>query len=160
MKKIVIRIVLAIYIVVAVFTTASLLTYNKHNMSEFNGKVFLKLKEDIATYKKGNLLVIKKSDDYNANDTVFYCNLKKDQCEISHGTIDTTMGGQPSINGETISTKLIIGKDENIRVVPVLGSIMNVLESRYGYLCLIVLPILVVFIYELCTIVKEMKRKK
>ena len=70
------------------------------------------------------------------------------------------MGGQPSINGETVSTKLIIGKDENIRVVPVLGSIMNVLESRYGYLCLIVLPILVVFIYELYTIVKEMKRKK
>ena len=70
------------------------------------------------------------------------------------------MGGTPSINNETVSEKLIIGKDENIRVIPVLGSIMNVLESRYVYLCLVVLPVLAVFIYELYTIVKEMKSKK
>ena len=80
MKKTLIKILLSLYIVVAVFTTASLLTYNKQNISEFGGKVFLKLREDIKTYKKGSLLVIDKNDNYKANDKEFYCQLKKEKC--------------------------------------------------------------------------------
>ena len=46
MKKTIIRILVCIYIVIAVFTTINLLTYNDQNISEFGGKVFLKLKEE------------------------------------------------------------------------------------------------------------------
>lgn len=160
MKKTIFRIIVCIYIVVAVFTTVSLFTYNKQNLSEFNGKVFVKLQEDVQNYKKGSLLIIDKKDDYQAGNNVFYCKLKKKKCLINYGTIDTMMGDAPTINNEIISQKLIIGKDENIRVVPVLGGIMNTLESRWGYLCAIVLPILIGFLYELYNIIKEMKNKK
>ena len=159
MKKTIIRILVCIYIVIAVFTTINLLTYNDQNISEFGGKVFLKLKEDIKNYQKGSLLVVEKSDNYKANDNVFYCQLKKEKCIISYGTVDTMMGELPTVN-QSISQKLIIGKDENVRVVPVLGSIMNTLESRLGFLCVVVLPILVGFLYELCMILKETKNKK
>ena len=160
MKKTIIRILVCIYIVIAVFTTINLLTYNDQNISEFGGKVFLKLKEDIKNYQKGSLLVVEKSDNYKANDNVFYCQLKKEKCIISYGTVDTMMGELPTVNNQSISQKLIIGKDENVRVVPVLGSIMNTLESRLGFLCVVVLPILVGFLYELCMILKETKNKK
>ena len=160
MKKTIFRIIVCIYIVVAVFTTVSLFTYNKQNLSEFNGKVFVKLQEDVQNYKKGSLLIIDKKDDYQAGNNVFYCKLKKKKCLINYGTIDTMMGDAPTINNEIISQKLIIGKDENVRVVPVLGGIMNTLESRWGYLCAIVLPILIGFLYELYNIIKEMKNKK
>ena len=160
MKKTIIRILVCIYIVIAVFTTINLLTYNDQNISVFGGKVFLKLKEDIKNYQKGSLLVVEKSDNYKANDNVFYCQLKKEKCIISYGTVDTMMGELPTVNNQSISQKLIIGKDENVRVVPVLGSIMNTLESRLGFLCVVVLPILVGFLYELCMILKETKNKK
>ena len=160
MKKTIVRILISIYIVVAVFTTASLLTYNKQNISEFGGKVFLKLKEDINNYHKGNLLVLDKSDDYKANDNVFYCQLKKEKCIVSYGTVDTMMGELPTINNQSISKKMIIGKDENVRVIPVLGGIMNALESRLGFLCVVVLPILFGFLYELYIILRETKKKK
>ncbi len=160
MKKIIVRILVCIYIVVAVFTTTSLLTYNDQNISEFGGKVFLKLKEDIKGYSKGSLLVVDKSDNYKANDNVFYCQLKKEKCVVSYGTVDTMMGEVPTVNNQSIPEKLIIGKDENVRVVPVLGGIMNALESRLGFLCVIVLPILCGFLYELSMVLKETKKKK
>lgn len=160
MKKIIVRVIICIYIVVAVFTTASLFTYNKQNLSEFNNKVFVKLEDDVQNYKKGSLLVVDKKNNYQANDNVFYCKLKKKKCIINYGTVDTMMGGTPTINNEIISEKLIIGKDENVRVIPFIGSIMNVLESRWGYLCVVVVPILIGFLYELISIIKEMKNKK
>ena len=160
MKKIIMRTMICIYIVVAVFTTASLLSYNEQNISEFRGKVFLKLKEDIKGYKKGSLLVVRERDNYVANDNVFYCELKKEKCIVSYGTVDTMMGEQPTINNQSISKKLIIGKDENVRVIPVLGGIMNVLESRIGFLCVVVLPLLIGFLYELFMLTKETKKKK
>ncbi len=160
MKKNIFRVVVCIYIVVAVFTTVSLFTYNEQNLSEFNNKVFIKLKEDVQNYKKGSLLVIDKKNEYQAGDNVFYCNLKKKKCIINYGTVDTMMGEAPTVNNEIIPAKLIIGKDENVRVIPALGGIMSALESRWGYLCAIVLPILVGFLYELYNIIKEMKNKK
>ena len=160
MKKVVTRILICIYIVVAVFTTINLLTYNDQNISEFGGKVFLKLKEDIKNYQKGSLLVVDKSDNYKANDNVFYCQLKKEKCIVSYGTVDTMMGEVPTVNNQSIPEKLIIGKDENVRVIPVLGAIMNALESRIGFLCVIVLPILFGFLYELYMILRETKNKK
>ena len=37
---------------------------------------------------------------------------------------------------------------------------MLAFESRLGYLCVVVLPILVVFLYELFAFIKETKKKK
>ena len=160
MKKVLMKIIICLYIIVTVLTTASLLTYNKQNISEFGGKIFLKLKEDMGEHQKGSLLIANKTEIYMANDQVFYCQLKKDKCIVSYGNIDTMMGTDPMISNQTISKKLIIAKDENIKEIPLLGSIMLMLESRIGYLCVVVLPILIVFLYELFTLIKETKKKK
>ena len=147
MKKF-LRVLLVIYIVVAVFLTAGLLTHNDKNLSEFGGKTFINAKDDLGNYKKGSLIIVNKSKDYEAGENVFYCKLKKEDCVVSYGKIETMMSGSPSINNETISEKLIIGKDEKATAIPVLGTILGVLESRWGYLCIVVIPILIIFIYE------------
>ncbi len=69
------------------------------------------------------------------------------------------MGDAPLINGDTVSKKLIIGTEENVKVIPIIGGLMNILESSAIYLCLIVIPVLVAFIYILCTITKETKKE-
>ena len=159
MKKI-IKILIAIYIVIAVFTTISLFTYNNYNISQIGNKMLLKLDSNIDNYNKGNLLIITKKDNYKAGENVFYCKLDNKKCNINYGNITTVMGGTPMINNESISEKLILGTDENIKNIPVLGSIMGTLESRWIYLLFIVLPVLVAFIYEAYTISKEVKKKK
>ena len=159
MKKIY-KILIAIYIVIAVLTTISLFTYNKYKVSQIGNKVFIKLDKSVADYNKGSLLIINAKEDYVAGDNVFYCNLKENQCDVNYGNVTTIMGGNPTINNDEVSKKLILGTDEKIKVIPILGSIMGALESRWIYLIFIVLPILVAFIYEGYTITKELKKKK
>lgn len=159
MKK-VFKILIVIYAIVAIFTTISLFTYNKYNISEIGNKRIIKLNKDIDKYNKGNLLIVSKKEEYSAGDNVFYCKLENEKCSINYGKVTTVMGGNPQISGEEISKKLLIGTDENIKVIPVLGTIMGILESRWIYLFFIVLPILIAFIYELYTITKEVKKDK
>ena len=152
-------VILAVYVVVAVFVTANMLAYNQYNLTEWGGKVFVNLKDDLGNYHKGDMVVLKNRNDYQAGDYLFYCTLKEERCIISYGRIETMMGGI-IVNKETISSKFVLGVDKDVRVIPVLGGILNVLESRWGYLCFVVLPILVAFVYELFHISREVKRKK
>lgn len=160
MKKIVIRLAICIYLLVAALTTINLLKYNEQNLTQYGDSILIKLDENISSYSKGSLLIVKKAENYQAGDNVFYCDLKKEQCKVKFGKVDTAMGSSPIINNETISEKMVIGKDEDIRVIPALGSVMRFLESRWGYFCVVVLPVLVGFIYELYSIIKETKNKK
>lgn len=159
MKKL-IKVLIVLYVIIAIITTFSLFTYNRYNISEIGNEVLIKLNKDISKYKKGNLLIIEKKDNYVTGDKVFYCKIEEEKCDINYGKIDTTMSGNPKINNEEISKKLILGSDKNIKAIPLLGSIMGLLESRWIYFFFIVLPILVIFIYEIYTISKELNNKK
>ncbi len=159
MKKLY-NVLIVIYVIIAIVTTVSLFTYNKYNISQIGTKKLLKLDKQVADYKKGNLLIINTKKDYNSGDNVFYCRIKNNKCDINYGNITTSMGGNPTINNEEVSKKLILGTDEKIKVIPVLGSIMGLLESRWIYLLFVVLPILVAFIYEGYSVTKELKKKK
>ena len=70
------------------------------------------------------------------------------------------MSGVPTIWGEEISNKQVIGIDRDVSVIPLMGSILNIMESTFGYLCIVILPILLAFIYIISSIVKEVKNKK
>ena len=153
------KILIAIYIVIAIMLTFNLLTYNKFNISQIGTKEFIKLNKDLDNYQKGSLLIVTEKDEYLAGDNVFYCVLKDEKCDINYGNITTMMGDAPLINGETVSKKLLVASAENIAVIPVIGGILNVLESRTIFLCLIVIPILAAFIYEAYTLTKETKKE-
>ena len=114
MKKIT-KVLISIYIFIAVLTTISLFTYNKYNISQIGNKVLLKLDKEINTYKKGTLLIINAKKNYVAGDNVFYCKIEEDKCNVEYGSITTVMGGDPQINSESIPKKLILGTDNNIK---------------------------------------------
>lgn len=158
MKKI-FYVFLVIYILVAAYVTVNMLAYNQYHLTEWGGRVFINLKDDMGSYHKGDMLILKNRNEYKAGDNLFYCTLKEEKCVVSYGKIETMMGGI-IINKETVSNKFVIGVDNQVKVVPFLGGILNVLESRWGYLFFVVLPILVAFVYELFHISKEVKRKK
>ena len=62
------------------------------------------------------------------------------------------------MNGDyPLSSEFVIGKAETSKTYHNLGSILSVLESKYGFLFLIIFPILVLFIYEIYIVIKEIK---
>ena len=63
------------------------------------------------------------------------------------------------IENDVIDKKEVIGTIKNATVIPIAGSILSLLESKWGYLCIIILPILIAFLYEVYSIIKELKGK-
>ena len=62
------------------------------------------------------------------------------------------------MNGDyKLSSEYVIGKTKTSKTYHKLGSILAVLESRIGFLFLIIFPILIVFIYEIYAVIKEIK---
>lgn len=167
-KRVFFGLLLTIYVIVAVFLTACLLTYNDYKISEFGKTSFVIVKnEDFEpNYKKGSLLIIKKNDnsEIKVNDEIFFYNTYKNQVSVSHSKVvkvqkvtdtETTFvlaGDYP------LSSQYVIGKADTTKVINNVGTYMSVLESRWGFLFIIVLPISVLFIYEIYVIVKEIAR--
>ena len=167
-KKLIIGILITVYLVVAVFLTACLITYNDYKISIFGDKslIIVDNKEFEPDYKKGTLLIIKKNanDDIKEGDSIFFYNHYKSQVSVSYSKVTKTekitdtettytiTGDQP------VSSEYVIGKASTTKAIEGVGSIMKFMESRIGFLLVIVFPIAVLFIYEIYVVVKEIVR--
>ena len=70
MKKTLLNIVIILYVIVAIFTTICLLTYNEYKVSVFGDKTLVIIDKDDEKlpYKKGDLVIVKKKGYENAKD--------------------------------------------------------------------------------------------
>ena len=167
-KRIIIGLLLTVYLLVAVFLTACLLTYNDYKISVFGDKSLIIVKNDDfePNYKKGTLLIVKKNnnDDIKVNDNIFFYNTYKNQIVVSYSQVIKTEKITDTQTTYTItgnyelSSDYVIGKADTTKVINNVGNIMSFLESRWGFLLLIVLPISILFIYEIYIVVKEIVR--
>lgn len=167
-KRIIIGLLLTVYLLVAVFLTACLLTYNDYKISVFGDKSLIIVKNDDfePNYKKGTLLIVKKNnnDDIKVNDNIFFYNTYKNQIVVSYSQVIKTEKITDTQTTYTItgnyelSSDYVIGKADTTKVINNVGNIMSFLESRWGFLLLIVLPISMLFIYEIYIVVKEIVR--
>lgn len=149
MKKVVFNIFICIYVVITILVTYVLLSYNEHNVAEFN-KFYL-------ISDKSDLVVINKNDNINIGDNVYYYDNKS----IVNSSIvsDISIDIYKLDNGITIGKDDILGNMNNSRKYSFLGSVYYVLTSKWGYLFIIIFPMVMAFIYEIYEIVKEIKKK-
>lgn len=165
MKKVVINVLIILYFLVTIIVTYALLSYNKYNIVETNDKYVLTLEEENKDFKKSDLLVIKKSNDYKKGDFVFYYDTYATKIAVKYAKI----GNIKEINSEekeitleddlVLSSENILGKKQNTTSYKALGVIFNTLTSKWGYLFIIIFPMLIAFVYELYAIFKEIKKK-
>lgn len=165
MKKVVINILIILYFLVTIIVTYSLLSYNKYNIVETNDKYVLTLEEENKDFKKSDLIIIKKSNDYKKGDFVFYYDTYATKITVKYAKI----GNIKEINNEeqeitleddlVLSSENILGKKQNTTSYKALGVIFNTLTSKWGYLFIIIFPMLIAFVYELYAIFKEIKKK-
>lgn len=173
MKKVlkVIGIIFAsIYAVVAITLTVFLLNYNKYNITEINNKSLIIVRDEELKpdFQKGDLVIVNRdaNRDIKVGDKIFFYDNYK---EIISVNLATVLEKEKITNNETtfivdgdyaVSSEYVIGTARTSKSYSKLGTILSVLESRFGFLFMIIFPILILFVYEIYVVIKELKDSK
>lgn len=159
MKKIIYNTLIILYALIAIIVTICLLSFNQYKVSEFDSTTVLiintnNLKE--KGFNKGDLVLVDTTQKQEPGEDIFF----HATSELGKTTIDiqTLKDKQVSaVTGETtyvlenkeIPSDLAIGPTKNSTRIGKLGTILSILESKWGFLILIVFPSLLAFLYEL-----------
>ena len=159
---------IVLYAVIAIFITICLLSYNEYKVSVFGDYSFLIIDErDFEPeFKKGDLVIVDGSYVPEVGDSVFFYNKSLGKINIR---MDTVTNKQQESNDSIVYTtennvmlknSEMIGKVENVKVINNLGTILGILESKWGFLALIVFPSLIAFLYELSEVIMDLRKGK
>ena len=163
-------ILIFIYAIVAVGLTVCLLNYNEYNITVLGKNTFIIVKDEELEpdFKKGDLVIVKRNADseIEAGDKIFFYNGYQNQVTVNLGDVVsnnkvTETESTFTIEGNLkLSSRYIIGKAETSKVYSGMGTVLSVLESRWGFLFLIILPVLLMFIYLIYAVIMEVKNPK
>lgn len=160
--------IVAVYLVVAVFLTVCLLNYNKYHITELGKKSLIIVSDDDLEpkYVKNDLVVVYKNnnEDIKSGDYVFFYNAYQNQVSVNLGDVT----GVRRVNEKEytytmegnlqVSSEYVIGASKTSKTYNGYGKILATLESKWGFLLIIILPILVLFIYQIYAVILEVKR--
>ena len=160
-----------IIICYVVFVTACILFRNGYGYTQFGPMTVVTVNDvnvnDFENISNGSLLLIKDSSSFKVDDEVFYYDIRDQKYIVVSDRIVNIEDGKYIVDGvnennEVVQVKLnskkIIGK--SYLKIGTLGYLVDLLESRIGFLCLVILPIFIVFLYELVQFVIVFKEEK
>lgn len=161
----------AIVIIVDVLLTVYLLNYNQFNVAEFGKKTVLIMdgRLKIEDFKKGDFVLVNKTDskEIRTGDYIFFYDTNsKDRGVINYGKIKmvTVNTGTDNTyimdNDYILGYDAVIGKSDDVAVYPVIGGIIGFLSSKWVFLFAIIMPILVLFLFQLYLLIQELKKAK
>ncbi len=171
MKRTVGAILFVIYAIIAVTVTVLLLSFNSYNCSEIGGYTIYIVKNDALEpeYKQGSILLIKDTDDKHVqvgDSAFFYKVINSQEFEFVQRTLkNKSQQGRHIVYNvseeETYDSTYFIGKTEDTIVIEgPWGTILSILESKWGYLFCIVVVSLLLFLQEVFDLVIEIKYGK
>ncbi len=156
----------SLLVIVDVIVTIYLLNYNRYNVSQFGKYSVLTIEEQIGEFKKNDLLIVGKNanDDIKVGDYIFFYDIKSKDSIVSYGKVNSTYKVNEEettytmSNNFPLSSDFVIGKGETATVFSGVGLILLFLASRWGFLFTIILPVAVLFIYEIYLFILEIKK--
>ena len=165
MKRTLGNLVIIVYVIVAITVTLCLLNYNEYSVTEFGNNTLIIINDDSLEpdYTEGDLVIAKKEkiDEIESGDKIFFYNDK-----------DIKLGEVKQVNKyEGISTTFIldgnhqvieddvIGSEESVKTYNKIGKVLSILESRWGFLFLIIFPSVLAFLHEIFQVVVELGNK-
>lgn len=168
MKRIIGAILFVIYSIIAITVTVLLLSFNEYNVSEIGDYTVYIVKDDALEpeYKQGSILLIETTSDKHVNvgDELFlYKVISSNEYEIVTRTLtQKTQQGNHIVysvsGGENYDSSYFIGKASEVTVIEgAWGTILSILESKWGYLFCIVIVSLLLFLQEVFDLIIEIK---
>jgi len=161
---------IGVWIVVAIFVTVCLLSYNEFKVPVLGKTTLLIIdnEELEPDYKDGDLVTVKRGSDkkIEIGDTVFFYNgIKTDEYLVNIGEVtdkETVTSTETTyfINDSAVSGAHVIGRTEDANIMNNMGLVLNIFTSQWGFMFLIILPTLFALVYEVVTIAGEVKKAK
>ena len=163
-------IVIGVWLIIAIFVTVCLLSYNDFKVSTFGKNSLIIIDSDAMEpyFYEGDLAIVKRNSDnkIDVNDKVlFYNSALTSDVWIYMGTVtkktpitrdETTF----TIDGEDVSGEYVIGKVEGAKVMHKVGLLLGIFTSKWGYMFLVIFPTLFAIIYEIMLIAEARKQAK
>ncbi|MDD3187242.1 MAG: hypothetical protein PHD02_02065 [Bacilli bacterium] len=165
-KKIILGILGVIFFGFAIIMTILLLGMNDYGVSQFGNTSLVIIPSDISSdnYTKGDLVVVesKKIGQLNVGDEIFTYKLDGSGAVYIQlgeiGEVHTDEDAVTFVNGDTYSMKFVAGiatdKYSN------LGTYMSIIESKWGFLFIVLVPSFLMFVWEFYALVIEIKYGK
>lgn len=162
--KFLLGVIEALIIVYVVFITTCILFRNKYGYTDFFDKyTFVTISDNsqrfLPEHDAGDLLIIKNQQfNINKGDVIYYYATINDEYIVRSGAVESITGDEVSAlyvladeDKTSVSNTRVVGK--KVSVHPGKGAVLDILESRVGFLFLVLLPILIVFIYQVYQLV-------
>ena len=159
------QVVIIIYVICI---TACLLCKNKYGFTEIGDMTLITINEHLAEFlpetKESDLLLVRKStNDINVGDQIYYYATDNNEYVIKTAHVreqvtsedDMALYALDDEKSSTIATNRVIGKYS--AVYNNIGGILDVLESKLGFLLLVILPILLIFMYQIYALIMVIK---
>lgn len=162
-KKVVLGIIGVLYFAFALVMTILLLNYNDYGVTQFGNTSLVIINDEVANekYDKGDLVIVesKKLEKLKVGDEIFTYRVdSKGAPHIQIGKIGEIYEEDEAIsfeNGETYSTDFIAGMAKEKH--PKWGTFLAIVESQWGFLFIVLVPCFLIFIYELYSLIIEIK---
>ena len=163
LKKILIGILIFIFSCFAICMTVLLLNFNEYGVTEFGDKSLVILTREISSqnYKKGDLVIVEKVayEAIKEGDEIFaYSVDSREKVNIEVGIVKDLYPTEKSIaykNGAGFSQEYIIGKATD--TYHDIGLYLSFIESKWGFLFIVLVPCFIIFIYEIYALVVEIR---
>lgn len=150
-------ILFSIYLIIALVITLLLLGYNDFKVTEI-GTYSLLLMTDSGLapeFNKGDLVIVNKDDEILPERKAFFYDTYDEKIEVRLGLVTAAQEVTPTETTYTfegdrrLSGEYVLGPANTAEVIPHLGTILSVLESKWGFLFIIVFPILIASVNQI-----------
>jgi len=156
MKKTIQNILFTVYLVLAVFITVTLLSYNDFGITEFGSFTLLTITDNAIEpdFYEGDLVIVNKNDKILTGRKAFFYDTYNEKIEVRLATIENAERINENeitytLEGDRkISSEYVIGPANTVEVIPAVGTFLNILQSKWGFLFIIVFPALILFINQ------------
>ena len=166
--------ILEVLIIIYVIIVATcILSRNKYGYTQIKNyhiiPITYNLKESSKELEKNNLLIVKYTNNLKKGDLIYYYSLKKKDYIVKTAKISDIIIEKKEMsfylddeNEPVVEKERVLGKRSFH--IKRLGGVLNTLETRKGFLLGVLLPVIIIFIYQTIafslTIRKTVKEKK
>lgn len=165
-KKVIIGILVVIFFSFVIAMTVLLLNVNDYGVTQLGDTAYIIINEEISLdhYEKGDLVLVEKKTLKNieVGDEVFvYKTEKNGSVTIDVGVVGEKHEDDNALsfeNGSTYSMRYIAG--EASKVYNNIGTYLSIVQSKWGFLFIVLVPSFLFFVYEICALVIELKYGK
>ena len=162
-KSFIIGVIGCIFFAFAISITVLLLNYNKYGLTQFGNTTLVIISDFITsdTFEKGDLVFVKskKINDLQLGEEIFvYRIINNHKVIVEVGKVGQVYPEENAVafeNGDIFSSEFIIGTSD--KIYDKIGTYLSIVESKWGFLFIVLVPCLLIFIYEIYALIVEIK---